>query len=426
MKNEDKEEVLYLRGLMASHLDENTSLQTAEETFSTLIANYPQGQYADSALYGLGTLAFRAGNYEKAEHYFVTLAQNYSQSSFAGEAWYWAAEAAEKRGSSFDHFRKKAYVHYPQSPHADEAYFKMFDFRDYVEGKSEALEHLNLLATHFPESPLKVAAFYLLALHESSFVHAQKYLQLALLFFDQKLKEGLNPSVSLVYFRYRTQMELAELYLNNPDSNERRSLSISLLKSLINDFENPHHPLTAKLKTHCQYPPLHEEGEFLLAQAYLKTDQIYLAQEMFSKMLAHYSTAGIKEGYFLAKVWQEQGTLASQCSDFETALHCFRMSEECGRSHFSTDELLSLWILESDCYRGKGNLDQAMRMLSQVINQDVVSPLRIKAMLLRSEIYELQGRGELAIRQLESTAKKGGSWGLQAKERLKERYGIES
>ena len=54
---------------------------------------------------------------------------------------------------------------------------------------------------------------------------------------------------------------------------------------------------------------------------------------------------------------------------------------------------------------------------------DVISPLRIKAMFLRAEIYELQGRPELAIKQLEAAARKGGEWAQKAQEKLEQVYG---
>jgi len=45
-----------------------------------------------------------------------------------------------------------------------------------------------------------------------------------------------------------------------------------------------------------------------------------------------------------------------------------------------------------------------MLLLSQVVNDEVISPLRIQAMFLRAEIYEIQGRPELAAKQWEAAA----------------------
>ena len=65
-----------------------------------------------------------------------------------------------------------------------------------------------------------------------------------------------------------------------------------------------------------------------------------------------------------------------------------------------------------------------MMLLSKVINDNAISGLRLNAMYLRAEIYEQQGRHDLAIKQLEATAKKAGEWALKAKEKLEKDYGF--
>ena len=59
-----------------------------------------------------------------------------------------------------------------------------------------------------------------------------------------------------------------------------------------------------------------------------------------------------------------------------------------------------------------------MLILSRIINYDAVSSLRLKAMFLRAEIYEHQGRLELARQQLRAVAKKGGEWASKAQSKL--------
>ena len=70
-------------------------------------------------------------------------------------------------------------------------------------------------------------------------------------------------------------------------------------------------------------------------------------------------------------------------------------------------------------------MDEAMLVLSKVINYDAVSSERLRAMFLRAEIYESQGRTDLARRQLQATASKGGPWSLKAKEKLDKYYGYQ-
>jgi hypothetical protein len=63
--------------------------------------------------------------------------------------------------------------------------------------------------------------------------------------------------------------------------------------------------------------------------------------------------------------------------------------------------------------------------LSKAINDDAISSLRIKAMFIRAEIYAIQGRNDLARKQLEATSKKGGEWALKAKQKLDMEYGYQ-
>ena len=142
-------------------------------------------------------------------------------------------------------------------------------------------------------------------------------------------------------------------------------------------------------------------------------------------MLQHYDRAGMREGYYLSQVWQELGRLAIGCRDFDTALNCFEIALGCIPSVPVNEPQLILWLQQSSCYREKKEYDLAMRLLSKVINAETASPLRLKAMYLRSEIYELEERPELAIRQLEAMTKKGGEWASQAKDKLKRQYGLE-
>lgn len=82
------------------------------------------------------------------------------------------------------------------------------------------------------------------------------------------------------------------------------------------------------------------------------------------------------------------------------------------------DEKLDLWIQQSQCHKEMKQLETAMLILSQVVNDETISAQRVKAMYLRAEIYELQGKPELAIKQLEATSTKGGEWALKAKQKL--------
>lgn len=417
---DDREETLYLRGLVASRLD-SAYFPTAEESLLSVAKG--DGKYRDDALYVLGTLYYSQESYEKANEMFSTLATTNPTSPLASEAWFWAAEAAEKEGMpDYKALRAHVYHDYPDSPRAPEAYFRQYPYNDYLAGEIKALLHLRAFPNLFPHSPILVAVHYLIGLNEEGLDQAKGAFEEAIKSFPLCLIEGKIPDPAFVYFRYQAMLELAQLYLQHA-TESRLDTALHLLQSLVNDFSTSDHPLASLLIEKDPYPSIYEEGEYALAKAYIMSGKKLRAQERLSKMLVHFDEAGIREGYYLSQVWREQGEMARQCQDFATAIQCFEISEECGKSYLSEEEKLSLWVLQSHAYRGKREYDTAMRLLSKVINTDTASPLRQKAMLYRAEVYELQGRPELAVRQLEAMSKKGGEWAMQAQEKLRE-YGM--
>lgn len=80
---------------------------------------------------------------------------------------------------------------------------------------------------------------------------------------------------------------------------------------------------------------------------------------------------------------------------------------------------LQVAIEKSLCLKEKDSISQAMSCLAWVINDSAPSSLRIKAMVLRADLYMQLKRPELAIRQLEAAEGKGGEWGQVATRKLR-------
>jgi len=172
------------------------------------------------------------------------------------------------------------------------------------------------------------------------------------------------------------------------------------------------------------YPILREESAYWLAQTYLKALNDDKASKVLDEMLETYNKGKVARGYYLSRVYYEKGKIAIRRNDFERALHNFKRAEETAKGNLlSTDQKLDLWIQQSAGYLGQGKFDEAILILSKVVNNDAISSLRLKAMYLRAETYELQGRPELARKQLESVSRKGGVWAQKAKEKLEKEYG---
>ncbi|MCP5469760.1 MAG: tetratricopeptide repeat protein [Chlamydiales bacterium] len=412
-ESEEKEEALYLRGIIASSLNDNALARDCLTQVTTL---FPDGRYAADALFWLASLEFQEERYGEAEKTFLILAQNYPDSSFAGDGWYWAALASEKLGgekSRIFRLRRQVYERYPSSQFAAEAYFHQYAYADYLEGKEEALSHLMPFPQMFPKSPLVVAVHYLMGVHAHSYEKGVWRFKEAIRSFHSC--STFDPTA--ISFLYQARLDLALLHMKHDIPRGKTVLEI-----MLEEFASPHHPLVSKLP---EKNTLFERAQFAYGESLLSLGQKGRAQECFEKLLEHFDALGVTEGLYPSLTWCETAKLAMECEDFTTALACFEIAEECGQHYLSSEQTLDLLINKSACYRGQKEYDQAMRLLSKAINADIASPLRLKAMLLRADLYELQERPELAYRQLESVARMGGEWGEKAKQKLRTNYGLD-
>lgn len=425
---EEPDEIYYLQGLTAAKLleqEENkTFYQISESSLIHTIESYPKGSFQSESLKLLGTLYLRNSEYEKGEKTFLTLARLHPPSILTPDAWFWAAhcsdylEGGKKRS---EQYRKKVYELYPNSPLAAEAYFRFYRFPDYLKGDPKAIAHLKEMETRYPESPYCINSHYLSGLeaqnNREDYQSAIEFFLKAIQTFDQLSEKKGLPEEELPYFtqmRYRALLEAALCYITTSDLENGENL----LHNMYADFQENRLP-----STEFDFSSLQEECNYQLGKTYIQMNRTEAAEQIFTKMLENYSKAKISRGYYLSRCWYEQGVIANLQKEHELALTYFFRSEDAGKGKIlTTDELLDLWIQKSASQRGLQKMDEAMLILSQVINYDAVSMQRLKAMYLRAEIYEEQGRLELARRQLEATAKMGGQWAAKAKEKLEKNY----
>ncbi len=421
----DPDELIYLRGLVASHLAiEMKDLPQEEVEKYAAIADASMQQleskesaWRASALLAHGSYFFRQKKYESAIEKFQMVETSYSDSPIAAAAFFWEAESQEKLGKKREeilNLRKTCYEKYPLSSYAPLAYFKCYPFEHYLEGGLEGICHIKAFPSLFPNSPLLMLAYYFIGKNENNKMEALQAYEKALFAFDATFEKTKEHKTLLLYFHHRTILEWGHLLLKEDAPLSSLLKSIALLEKSVKELE----------KNELLAPKLHEESEFLLALNYLQTDQEKKGGDILSSMLERYHEAGVLEGYYLSCVLVEQGKLAMKHDDLKAATVCLEMAEMSGLKHLPIEEKMTLWILQSECFKRQNKFESAMRLLSKVINEDVATPLRVKAMFLRAEIYELEGRHELAIRQLEATAKRGGTWGNLAKENLRVKYGV--
>jgi tetratricopeptide (TPR) repeat protein len=449
----NKDEVLFFRGLLASRLSNSPEgkeyISIAKDSLKEILEKYSKGKFVDSALNLLGTLLFNQREYEEAEEVFLKLATEFPLSSYASEAWYWASECADwqhKSPETIKFFRLQVFEKYPDSKYAPESYFNYYSFSEYLQGQTAALEHLKKMPIKYPGSAPLVVAHYLLGLEHREQLNnqtdsIQHNLKIALEEFEKSVqtfdtcfKNNIFTSSNIEYYtniRYRSLLEEGLLYLSQAHSESGVKSHIYLENaqkiffSIQRDFEEKNHTLTHILTKGSHYPRLLEESQFGLAQVYIEINKQDLAEKVLSSMVENYTSAKIERGYYLSRCWYELGKIAMNKREFEIALKLFSHAEQAAKGRvLNTEQKLDLWIQQSLCYRILGDLNNAMLLLSQIINEDAASNLRIKAMYLRAEIYELEGRHDLAIKQLEATSIKGGDWALKAKTKLEETYGF--
>lgn len=436
VRTKNPDQLLALRGKLLSSIP-NIDPQLVSKALSEVSERYPNSPEADASLYLLGTWHYQRRDYAAAEPIFLQLRQRYPKSRLAAQALYWAGRSAEQTGREGspgrEHF-KRLYSDYPTSPFAAEAYFHQFFLEDYTSDNIKANQHLDAMAKLYPNAPYLVLGHYLQGLkikrerllsaprrdHRKSWIQAIEAFQNSEILFDALHAQGAIPSAQLDYFamiRHRAALERAQANLAIASSSvgAKRQIyleyAITAFQDLLEALDSPTHPLV-------------EEGKYGLAQAYLQTDAMANAAHTCNELIDNCRSQGMTRGYYLSRAHSDLATLAIQRGEYAAALEHLNQAEEAAKGKvLSDDERLTLWIQRSVCQRTLGDLDAAMRQLSRVINDDTVSGLRLKAMLLRAEIYEQQGRPELAQKQLTALLRTGGEWSNIAREKLEKEYG---
>lgn len=448
------DEVYYLYGLISARLAEMSPdiLDVhPDKVLKEGLERFPKGQYASAQWSLLGTLYYRQKNFALAEKAFTYLASQYPETSEAGEALFWASRCAEQRqdATACKEYQRQVYERYPQCKYAPEAFFSFYTYRDYLQGDRAAIKHLQELADRYPDSPFVIHSFYLNGLdfkrdrktaagkwiRKKNLIAAVEAFQEVGRVFDRLYDKGLLPEKDLgqlTMVRYRADLESALNNLAIAEESQGAKQQIYLeyaadaLQNIINDCQDSQHPLCQHISALQPRMHLEEESSYWLAHTLIRLDKDDEAEDILNQMLEKYRSAKITRGYFLSRAWYEKGLIALKKKDPASALQNFQSAEEVAKgSGLCIDEKLDLWIQQSHCHQALHDIDNAILTLSRVVNDDSISSLRVKAMYLRAEAYEQQGRRELARKQLEATAKKGGEWSLKAKDKLDKQYGYQ-
>lgn len=454
IKMNQSDEIFYLHGLIASQLaqleNKENFFQIAESTLLEGIQKFPEGRYCDAMLKLLGILYYQSENYRKAEEVFDRLIKLCPFSPFVGESLFWKSkclEALQEDSKKVKDLLKQVYEQYPQSPYAPEAYFNLYTYKEYLQGNRAAMKHLEAFPDKFPQSPFLLNVYYLIGLDfkrdrktpEGKWIRRKNLTKAIDAFqegetaFTQLWQFKLFPEEKKEYYislRYRIVLEraLANLAIAEESQDTKRQIYLEyaeeVFQSTHEEFEQVKNPFAESILKKEAFPLVQEESAYWLVETCIKQNKVEKAKDVLEKMLEKYRTNKITRGYYLSKVWYHLAKLNMLNQQFAEALEFLRLAEDAAKGKvLSTDEKLDLWIQQSLCYSGLNQTDHAILLLSQVINDDAISGLRLKAMYLRAEIYEMQGRHELARKQLDSLSKKGGEWSEKAKTKLETDYG---
>jgi len=440
----EPEELYYVGALLGLSLPTEIPL---EQVLQFIEEGATTGIYAEKMIRALGIFYYNRGQFEESSQTWSRLIKMNAQSQYRCEALYWKGRCAENR-KDFETMRtlfKEIYETEPETPFAAKAYFHSYSYQDYMQGNKKAIKHLQVMPESFHDHPLLIMAYYLLGLdykkdrtNDNGRMIKSKNLTAAIdsfekaeTLFDTLSKQQAIPQEELSFYIqvcYRAKFERgqANLAIAQGAQGGKHDIYLSYAKGVFEEIRQDFHAPLPILSEHIfkmnPYPALLEETEFHLALLYLQDAKPAKAQEMFNHMLDHYREVGQTQSYYLSRVWSEKGKLARKGSEFQTALTSFQKAEvSC--QQLGAEERLELWIQQSDCLKELGHYGEAMILLSKVVNDESISGLRVKAMLLRAELYQLQGKHELALKQLEAASKKGGIWGKQAKEKMDKDYG---
>lgn len=417
--------------LLAKQIRIDLQLALLQKKFDTDIEQKAFGflqEHPDpSVMHALGFFYLKNNVMHEALTLFQKAAHDFPEYYGRDQLLYISQHLLEKTESQIDAIRalkKELFTSYPTSSYAAECYFSFISEKEYALGTPHAISHLKNMPTLFANSPYTCLAHFYIANFYKTESSRQKDPQTQL----EQLVDAKNHYQKLLTLS--SQVSSSHVLCKNIEDILRPTLlscSQVLLElselgpnkiALLNECEGCLKALITKLDP--QKPtdfPMWLDSMTSLASTYEKLEKSQDCRKQLKSVLHYLHVLNIR-GKPLAKVYIALARADVKAGEIIKALRLLTIAERVLQKEPSRELLLEIWIEKSMCFRRQENLEKAMVLLSKVINDKEASQLRIKAMLLRSEIYELTHRKELAIRQLEAAAKKGGIWGSIAKKKL--------
>ena len=422
---------------------------------SRFLTSFPNSQYTPQVLHLLALHYAATKEPKDALELFSRILKEFPEYCERAHVLYSMANIYETEEHDFEKarsLRKQLRITYPQSPHAAEAYFREFPEKEYQLATPHAIFHLQDMLKLFPKSPYSIAAnFYVgnFLKHESR-KSREKQMELAkeALFrfsavdtlYEEYIEKNLiehltDPAFASYLQEIQVEALLGQGALFYEPELEGSEIALKKLNSLLENYLLNINPLEEKARF-SRLLKAYPEGSYLLASVYEKRKKQAQARKQLEGLIEWHNTLGLTSN-FLSSAYLDLAIQEQKMDNFTASLDLFEKAEQVQTTQLASHQkssqkglikelLLEIKIAKSECFRQMGKLDTAMTLLSEVINDEAASSLRIKAMLLRAEIYELQHRHDLAVKQLEAASAKGGEWGIKAETKLgviKDTYG---
>ncbi len=383
------------------------------------LQKYPDSPYFADVVFHKALASYKADDDENALEALSLLEAEYPHSSHRDEVLFFMGCIYQKRALDARPFFHEVFTDYPQSPYGPESYYRYYSEQEYSAHNVQAIAHLKKMPPEYAPSyfgvmgMLHVAAYDLESSPQNSISGALINTLTTAIENGKKLFHTLAPKMRSRFCKrlLSAEYELAQGYYILAQYPEAQATS-DTLKHDVFDLKEEERPHGTWLK-----------ASFLKSRTLLLQGNENQAREelVFLLNYAEAFECNAEEPVILALI--ELSKVAAKGSEYEQAFDLLNKAQKLQAYGARSELLLEILIAKALIHKQMGESDKAMMLLSQVINEQSASSLRIQAMFLRAELYELKGRRDLAFRQLQATAKKGGEWGMRARKKLEEKYG---
>lgn len=398
------------------------------------ITNYPDSCFKPDILHLKGLTFLQKNEPEKAKEIFALLESEHKGYTRRDEVLFFLAVLTTENAPIF----QELYAQFPESAFAHEAYFRAFPESAYKQQDIHAIAHLKKMNNASLHTIYGVLCSIYIAQairqecpEKSLSPSQQKLLQEAIYRYDlaiqngEKLVSKLPPKLSSFL-----QCRLLEATLERAQSLFILANTGTRSQSAFDELRQSLDALQSQIKININTDRQHllslwQEAALQKSRIYLLQGEEKQAREELANLVEYMRQENFEMGDGLVKALCQLAVFYTREGAIEQADYMLNKAQVVQAKGASHELLLEIYITKSGLHRKKEEYDRAMILLSSVINDTSASSLRIQAMYLRAELYELKGRRDLALRQLQATAKKGGEWGTMARKKLEEQYGYE-